>query len=51
MKLARRKPITQRELPPPEHRVSQEVILAARRAALATYAFGTRFAEYIRSPR
>jgi MoxR-like ATPase len=34
MKLARREAITQRELPPPEHRLSQETILAARRAAL-----------------
>src|SRR5581483_7607331 len=34
MKLARREAVTQRELPPPEHRLSQESIAAARRAAL-----------------
>jgi len=46
MKLARREAITQRELPPPEHRVSQEVILAARRAALAL-TLSDPVAEYI----
>jgi MoxR-like ATPase len=46
MKLARREAITQRELPPPEHRLSQEVILAARRAALAL-TLSDPVAEYI----
>ena len=46
MKLARREAITQRELPPPEHRLSQETILAARRAALAL-TLSDPVAEYI----
>jgi MoxR-like ATPase len=46
MKLARREAITQRELPPPEHRLSQEAILAARRAALAL-TLSDPVAEYI----
>jgi MoxR-like ATPase len=46
MKLARREAITQRELPPPEHRLSQETILAARRAALAL-TLADPVAEYI----
>jgi MoxR-like ATPase len=46
MKLARREAITQRELPPPEHRLSQEVILAARREALAL-TLSDPVAEYI----
>jgi MoxR-like ATPase len=46
MKLARREAITQRELPPPEHRLSQEVIMAARRAALAL-TLSDPVAEYI----
>ena len=46
MKLARREAITQRELPPPEHRLSQEAILAARRAALGL-TLSDPVAEYI----
>jgi MoxR-like ATPase len=46
MKLARREAITQRELPPPEHRLSQDAILAARRAALAL-TLSDPVAEYI----
>ena len=46
MKLARREAITQRELPPPEHRLSQDVILSARRAALAL-TLSDPVAEYI----
>ena len=46
MKLARREAITQRELPPPEHRLSQETILAARRAALEL-TLSDPVAEYI----
>ena len=46
MKLARREAITQRELPPPEHRLSQETIHAARRAALAL-TLSDPVAEYI----
>jgi MoxR-like ATPase len=46
MKLARREAITQRELPPPEHRLSQETILAARRAVLAL-TLSDPVAEYI----
>ena len=46
MKLARREAITQRELPPPEHRLSQDVIMAARRAALAL-TLSDPVAEYI----
>jgi MoxR-like ATPase len=46
MKLARREAITQRELPPPEHRLSQEVVLAARREALAL-TLSDPVAEYI----
>ena len=46
MKLARREAITQRELPPPEHRLSQEAILQARRAALAL-TLSDPVAEYI----
>jgi MoxR-like ATPase len=46
MKLARREAITQRELPPPEHRLSQESILQARRAALAL-TLSDPVAEYI----
>jgi len=46
MKLARREAITQRELPPPEHRLSQETILAARRAILAL-TLSDPVAEYI----
>jgi MoxR-like ATPase len=46
MKLARREAITQRELPPPEHRLSQDVIFAARRAALAL-TLSDPVAEYI----
>jgi MoxR-like ATPase len=46
MKLARREAITQRELPPPEHRLSQEVIMTARRAALAL-TLSDPVAEYI----
>ena len=46
MKLARREAITQRELPPPEHRLSQETILAARRAALGL-TLSDPVAEYI----
>ena len=46
MKLARREAITQRELPPPEHRLSQESIAAARRAALAL-TLSDPVAEYI----
>jgi MoxR-like ATPase len=46
MKLARREAITQRELPPPEHRLSQETIVAARRAALAL-TLADPVAEYI----
>lgn len=34
MSLARREAITERELPPPEHRVTQELIFAARREVL-----------------
>jgi MoxR-like ATPase len=46
MKLARREAITQRELPPPERRLSQETILAARRAILAL-TLSDPVAEYI----
>jgi MoxR-like ATPase len=46
MKLARREAITQRELPPPERRLSQEVVLAARRAILAL-TLSDPVAEYI----
>lgn len=46
MKLARREAITQRELPPPEHRLSQEAIALARRAALAL-TLSDPVAEYI----
>jgi len=46
MKLARREAITQRELPPPEHRLSQETILAARRAILGL-TLSDPVAEYI----
>ena len=46
MKLARREAITQRELPPPEQRLSQEAILQARRAALAL-TLSDPVAEYI----
>jgi MoxR-like ATPase len=46
MKLARREAMTQRELPPPEHRLSQEAILAARRAALGL-TLSDPVAEYI----
>ena len=46
MKLARREAITQNELPPPEHRLSQDVVLAARRAALAL-TLSDPVAEYI----
>ncbi len=46
MKLARREAITQRELPPPEHRLSQETVLAARRAVLAL-TLSDPVAEYI----
>lgn len=46
MKLARREAVTQRELPPPEHRLSQETILTARRAALAL-TLSDPVAEYI----
>jgi MoxR-like ATPase len=46
MKLARREAITQRELPPPERRLSQEMILAARRAILAL-TLSDPVAEYI----
>jgi MoxR-like ATPase len=46
MKLARREAITQRELPPPEHLLSQETILAARRVVLAS-TLSDPVAEYI----
>jgi MoxR-like ATPase len=46
MKLARREAITQRELPPPQHRLSQETILSARRAALGL-TLSDPVAEYI----
>ncbi len=46
MKLARREAITQRELPPPERRLSQDTILAARRAILAL-TLSDPVAEYI----
>jgi MoxR-like ATPase len=46
MKLARREAVTQRELPPPEHRLSQDTILAARRSALAL-TLSDPVAEYI----
>jgi MoxR-like ATPase len=46
MKLARREAVTQRELPPPEQRLSQDTILAARRAALAL-TLSDPVAEYI----
>jgi MoxR-like ATPase len=46
MKLARREAVTQRELPPPEHRLSQATILAARRAAL-DLTLSDPVAEYI----
>lgn len=46
MRLARREAITQRELPPPEHRLSQDVIIAARKAALAL-TLSDPVAEYI----
>jgi MoxR-like ATPase len=46
MKLARREAITQRELPPPERRLSQETILAARRSILAL-TLSDPVAEYI----
>jgi MoxR-like ATPase len=46
MKLARREAITQRELPPPEHRLTQEAIFAARKAALGL-TLADPVAEYI----
>jgi MoxR-like ATPase len=46
MELARREAITQRELPPPEHRLSQETVLAARREALML-TLSEPVAEYI----
>jgi len=46
MKLARREAITQRELPPPEHRLTQEAIATARRAALSL-TLSDPVAEYI----
>ncbi len=46
MKLARREAVTQRELPPPEHRLSQDAILAARRGALGL-TLSDPVAEYI----
>ena len=46
MKLARREAVTQRELPPPEQRLGQDTILAARRAALAL-TLSDPVAEYI----
>jgi MoxR-like ATPase len=46
MKLARREAVTQRELPPPEQRLSQDAILAARRAALGL-TLSDPVAEYI----
>jgi MoxR-like ATPase len=46
MKLARREAITQRELPPPQHRLSQETILSARRAVLGL-TLSDPVAEYI----
>jgi len=46
MKLARREAITQRELPPPEHRLTQETVLSARRAVLAV-TLSDPVAEYI----
>ena len=46
MKLARREAVTQRELPPPEHRLSQTTILAARHAAL-DLTLSDPVAEYI----
>jgi MoxR-like ATPase len=46
MKLARREAVTQRELPPPEHRLTQHTILLARREALAL-TLSDPVAEYI----
>ena len=46
MELARREAITQRELPPPDHRLSQELVFAARREVLAT-TLAAPVAEYI----
>jgi MoxR-like ATPase len=46
MRLARREAITQRELPPPERRLSQETIFAARRGVLAL-TLSDPVAEYI----
>jgi MoxR-like ATPase len=46
MRLARREAVTQRELPPPEHRLSQDIVLAARRAALGL-TLSDPVAEYI----
>jgi MoxR-like ATPase len=46
MELARREAITQRELPPPEQRLSQEMVLGARREALLL-TLSEPVAEYI----
>ena len=46
MELARKEAITQRELPPPEHRLSQDMVFAARREALAL-TLAEPVAEYI----
>jgi MoxR-like ATPase len=46
MDLARREAITQRELPPPERRLDQETVFAARREALAL-TLAAPVAEYI----
>jgi MoxR-like ATPase len=46
MELARREAIMQRELPPPEHRLGQEMVFAARREVLALI-LSEPVAEYI----
>jgi MoxR-like ATPase len=46
MALARQEAITQRELPPPEHRITQESVFAARREVLAL-TLADPVAEYI----
>lgn len=46
MELARKEAITQRELPPPDHRLSQEQVFAARREALGL-TLSEPVAEYI----